>query len=77
MARLIINYPNGMDTRLALEYAAKVVEQGRISKHTRNGFPIDHFCWATTFNNAVVFANPRKRANSADSLTIKETTWLS
>ena len=58
----------GVPTSLALRLAAKVIEEGKISRSTVKGEEIDHYCWHTKFQMGYhVMATP----NSPTSTTFQ------
>lgn len=68
MPRLIIDYPDEINTLDAIHFALEVIRGGRISKH-KNG---NHFCWATTFNDGkyTVLTRMKRKNQTSDSLVI-------
>lgn len=74
MKTLIIHYPDDMGATEAMQYAAIVTKQGRVSENVRGGVTVHHFCWVTTFKGGIYAYTRQKKSNdSADSIEIRRT----
>jgi hypothetical protein len=55
MARLIIDFPDDLHCKEALDLVSRVVAQGRVCRISKADKARDHFCWLTTFKENSVF----------------------
>lgn len=73
MKKLIIHYPDDVDPAAAAEMVIMVIQAGKASRSRIAGYPVDHYCWATTFNNGyAVLTHHKKRINGPDVFTVEQ-----
>lgn len=82
MKQIKIEHATDVSPAVALALVARVVAQGKISTHKRQGMTIRHYTWITTIQLAgagvlspvyVVEVRPKARNAAADSFVVRLT----
>ena len=68
--KIIIDYPNDMDTQTALNCIQEVVDGGRLSKIIRGGIEREQYCFVTLFSNGIIVFARDKTTDTTDSFRI-------
>lgn len=74
--KIIIEFDDNLTSAShAMELVGNVVNHGKVSKAIVQGYPCDHYCWATTFKSGyTVETKIKKRLMAADSFRIVKLT---